>query len=142
MKLIVMKNSELDEPFTYKEWDYERNTWVGLDPYNLENVIPGYVCITEEGDIYLFDEKREILVPDQPPIGQNEWDEWACRLYHKDYPSAYLIDEEPYHAIHVRLPSAMYEKLAAFARYSKRSVAKMVEHIIEKYIQNKLFPED
>jgi len=30
MELIVIKNSELAEPYCYEYWDSERNTWVGV----------------------------------------------------------------------------------------------------------------
>ena len=141
MKLIVMKNSELAEPYCYREWDSEKNTWVGIGDYDPEKIIPGYVCITEDGDVYTFDATKDI-VEDFPPIGKERWEDWATCLLHKDYPSTRLISDEGTRTISIRFEPEVYEKLAAFAKMSKRSVSKMVEHIVENYLRDKTFPED
>jgi hypothetical protein len=142
MELIVIKNSELAEPYCYEYWDSERNTWVGIarnhDP---EKIIPGYVCIDREGRVYLWDNDREIVI-DTPPIDQNRWEDWARCLLTKDCPSARVIADYERKAVQILLPPNIYEKLVAFAKDSKRSITKMVEHIVEKYLRDRLFPED
>jgi len=142
MKLIVMKNEELAEPYCYEQWDSEHNTWVGVaKDYDPEKIIPGWLCIDEAGNIYPWDNDRGIIV-DTPPIDQNRWEDWARHLLTKGCPSARVIADYDRKAVQILLPPDIYEKLVAFAKDSKRSITKMVEHIVEKYLRDRLFPED
>jgi len=87
MEYIIIKNSDLASPFRYRdlekffENDPDLKEWLirwGVLPskYNPENIIPGELCIFEDGEIYLWDSKNECMV-DTPPLGYGSFEEFA-----------------------------------------------------------------
>lgn len=88
MRMIVVLNSELDEPYCYERLD-ENGDWVGVGPYDPEKVIPGEVAITEDGYVYTYQNGRL----GDTYIDEQEWEDWERMLGDPDYPSARMVEE-------------------------------------------------
>jgi hypothetical protein len=90
MKYIIIKNSDLASAFRYRDLEkfFENDPdlfellvqWGNIPPeYNPDDIIPGELCIFEDGEIYLWDSENECMV-DTPPLGYGFFEEWKDEL--------------------------------------------------------------
>jgi hypothetical protein len=90
MEYIIIKNSDLASPFRYRDLEkFFKNDpylfellvqWGDIPPeYNPDDIIPGELCIFEDGEIYLWDSVNECMV-DTPPLGYGSFEEWKDEL--------------------------------------------------------------
>ena len=91
MKYIIFKNSDLASPFRYRDLEkfFENDPdlfdflveWEIIPPeYNPDDIIPGELCIFEDGEIYLWDSLNKCMV-DTPPLGYGSFEEWEDELW-------------------------------------------------------------
>lgn len=88
MKLVIVKNNELDEPFCYKD----EKSYTISESYDEERIIPGYVACSQEGFVYMFNPATRQIFGEYIDSSQ-DFEEWLRMVGDPAYPSAELIEE-------------------------------------------------